>query len=281
MNEKHNDINPYAKGVKSDESFKNEAIAKTTKSGVVLKIAISAIIVLCLAFSTVIALKIIRNNRKHQTTPLESDGKYVYSKTSDGTGYELRGYVAKDDGSFVLPFSHYPLGQIPEPIDQSEVLTLPSEFNNLPVTEINYGVFLRHMTVTEIVLPQNIKKITGSAFNDCYSIKKISFPKSIEKISASAFELCHDIENISVEEGCENYTSEGNCLIETKTGDLILGCTRSVIPGGGKVKNINGHAFSRRKGLESIVIPEGVTSIDDFAFDGCSDLKKSFRCRTL
>ena len=274
MNEKTgtDGFNPYAKGTPNGESPENKNGGKKNKNSVVSKIVIAVTILLCLVLSTFFAVKIIKNNQT-QKPSLESDGKYVYLKTDDGLGYELRGYVAKDDGSFVLPYTNYPFGKIPEPIDQSEVLVLPSEFNNLPVTEINYGVFRNHMSVTEIVLPKNLKIINYNAFKDCYAIKTVNFPKSVEKVLPSAFELCPNIESITVENGGEYYFSENNCLIETKTGALVLGCKNSVIPSGGKVKTISSYAFSRRKGLESIVIPEGVTAIEDYAFNECSDLK--------
>ena len=71
----------------------------------------------------------------------------------------------------------------------------------------------------------------------------------------------------------EEYRGIGNCLIETRSKTLLLGCENSVIPGDGSVEIIGEWAFYKCGGLTGIVIPEGIKEIQWSAFGDCSNLK--------
>ena len=68
------------------------------------------------------------------------------------------------------------------------------------------------------------------------------------------------------------YRSQGNCLIETATKTLVVGCKNSIIPNDGSVVHINDCAFYNCIGLMSLTIPDIVISVGDFAFYGCGKL---------
>ena len=77
---------------------------------------------------------------------------------------------------------------------------------------------------------------------------------------------------ITVESGNPAYHSAGNCLIETATKTLVLGCDFSSIPTDGSVTSIGDYAFANCIWLKSIAIPNGVTRIGAYAFVGCTGL---------
>jgi hypothetical protein len=95
------------------------------------------------------------------------------------------------------------------------------------------------------------------------------FPKSAEDIDRLAFRGCKNISSITVEEGNAKYHSAGNCLIETATKTLVIGCKTSVIPSDGSVTVIGSYAFERVD-IKSIVLPEGITEIQVRAFSDSS-----------
>ena len=68
------------------------------------------------------------------------------------------------------------------------------------------------------------------------------------------------------------FHSAGNCLIQTESKTLILGCQNSVIPDDGSVTSIGSNAFYNCSGLTRITIPDSVTSIGDHAFYNCDGL---------
>ncbi len=83
-----------------------------------------------------------------------------------------------------------------------------------------------------------------------------------------------NIETIEVEEGNPFYHSAGNCLIETQTKTLVLGCKNSVIPDDGNVTKIGKYAFNGCQELNYIAIPNCVTELGymSFAYTGLKEV---------
>ncbi|MBQ8339859.1 MAG: leucine-rich repeat protein [Clostridia bacterium] len=129
-------------------------------------------------------------------------------------------------------------------------------------------------TDTELRIPcvYNGKPVTAigsTAFHGCENLISIIIPESVIHIYDQAFRDCSRLETVIVANGNPNYHSAGNCLIETASKALILGCNNSVIPTDGSVTSIGDCAYMRRS-LGSLIIPDSVTSIGYNAFRGCS-----------
>ena len=140
------------------------------------------------------------------------------------------------------------------------------------VTSIGDDVFKGCSGLTTMTIPNSVTSIGNSAFSDCTGLTSVTIPDSVTSIGDYAFSGCIGLTSIIVYEGNTKYHSAGNCLIETATKTLILGCETSVIPTDGSVTNIGDSAFDGCKGLTSITIPISVTSIGDYAFRNCSGL---------
>ena len=141
------------------------------------------------------------------------------------------------------------------------------------VTSIGRFAYSGCRLLSSITIPEGAISIGDYAFYNCISLASISIPDSVTSIGSNAFEgCCGSLESIVVEDGNKVYHSEGNCLIETDSKTLIVGCKNSVIPSDGSVTRIGDYAFARCNSLTSIVIPEGVTSIGKYAFWYCSSL---------
>ena len=125
-----------------------------------------------------------------------------------------------------------------------------------------------------LVLPEGVE-ILENAFGNCTELKSVSLPSTLTKIGNSygvpPFSGCHSLESIEIAEGNEVYASDGNCIMRKADNTLVLGLKASKIPS--YTEHIGNHAF-RDSGAESIALPEGVTSIGNFAFDDNDRLKE-------
>ena len=141
---------------------------------------------------------------------------------------------------------------------------------NSQLTSIGESGFYNCFSLTDIVIPEGVTTLGDSVFEYCTSLASINIPKSLEHFSRGMVEYCYNLQSITVAAGNAKYHGEGNCVIETATGTLILGCKNSIIPAEG-VQYIGNGAF-KNSGVTSIVIPASVTLLDWNAFENCKDL---------
>ncbi len=125
--------------------------------------------------------------------------------------------------------------------------------------------------VTNINLPDNIVEIGQYAFNGI-QVRSIYIPKSLEELGENAFSH-QNCTSLKVDSNNKLYDSRDNCnaIIETWSNRLILGCVNTVIPDG--VETIGEYAFNGCTNLVSIVIPASVKRIQCGAFFNCIGLK--------
>ena len=125
-----------------------------------------------------------------------------------------------------------------------------------------------------LVLPEGVE-ILENAFKNCTELKSVSLPSTLTKIGnyvgTPPFSGCHNLESIEIAAGNEVYASDGNCIMRKADNTLVLGLKASKIPS--YTEHIGNYAF-RDSGAESIALPEGVTSIGDYAFAHNDRLKE-------
>lgn len=78
--------------------------------------------------------------------------------------------------------------------------------------------------------------------------------------------MCKNLKSLSVASGNKTYFSKGNCIINSKTKELVAGCKNSVIPSDKGITSIAGLAFEGRLGLKSVKLPSKLKTVKVSAF---------------
>lgn len=163
------------------------------------------------------------------------------------------------------------------------------------VTSLKDFVFYGCSSLTSITIPEGLTSIGSSAFESCSSLTSIAILAGVTSIGESAFKDCIKLNTIycyknSTADKYTDYPSIAKKVylddatttafnFNSSTGTITgySGSEKVVnIPsniGGIYVKAIGENAFKNNTDIETVIIPEGVSSIEDFAFYKCTGLK--------
>lgn len=149
-------------------------------------------------------------------------------------------------------------------------VTLPA---SLPI--INNQTFADCSALVSVSIPDGVTSIGRSAFSGCSSLTDIIIPNNVTSIGRGAFGDCSSLLEITVTEGNSNYSSADGVLFNKNQTVLIRypeGKTAAYsIPEG--VTNIEDNAFNGSIGLTSVTIPASVASVgNNDMFGNCSNL---------
>ncbi|MCF7675704.1 MAG: leucine-rich repeat domain-containing protein, partial [Akkermansiaceae bacterium] len=142
------------------------------------------------------------------------------------------------------------------------------------VTTLGDWAFFHCDGLTRITLPQRVDSIGSYAFEGCRRLTTFTIPASVTRIETGAWDGCTALTAILVDTGNTAYSSRDGVLFDASFTILLrypIGLSGSyVIPGG--VSTIADHAFQNCKQLTTLTIPDGVTMIGDSAFQNCTAL---------
>ena len=155
------------------------------------------------------------------------------------------------------------------PVGKTGSYTIPNS-----VTTIGYKAFQCCTSLTSVTIPNSVTRIGAYAFQCCTSLTSVTIPYSVTTIGALAFDNCTRLTAITVDTGNSVYSSVAGVLFNKSQTTLIqcpVGKAGSyTIPNG--VTTIGNYAFSSCTSLTSVTIPSSVTTIGDLAFDNCTML---------
>ena len=139
------------------------------------------------------------------------------------------------------------------------------------ITIIGDNAYRSCDNITSITFPNSLTSIGTWAFINCYAIQSIHIPANVSSISRS-FEGCYGLVSITVDSNNVKYNdgNGGNCIIETATNKLIIGCNYTTIPN--SVVALGDFAFSSCT-FTSITLPSSLTTIGQNVFASCQNLE--------
>jgi hypothetical protein len=152
-----------------------------------------------------------------------------------------------------------------------ESIELPDTLTTIASdTSLSSGVFENCSSLTSITLPEGFTSIGYRAFYNCTALKSITLPSTLTSIyepsySPGVFENCTALESIDLS-ACSSLAGIG---YRTFTGCTSLESVR--LPD--NLTSIGVSIFSGCTSLTSIDLPDNLTSIGVKAFSGCTSLE--------
>ena len=188
-------------------------------------------------------------------------GDLYYNITSNSSPYTVE--VTYENWFMEDNYSNLTTVTIPE--------TVTYNGNTYHVTNIGAEAFWACESFTSITIGNGITSIDTYDFYTCSSLASITIGNGVTNIANGALSL-PSITSIVVAEGNTIYDSRDSCnaIIETATNSLIAGCQNTIIPN--SVTSLGNYAFQGCSSLTSITIPNSVTTLGNYAFEGCTSL---------
>lgn len=208
----------------------------------------------------------------------ETEGIYTYS-VSNGMA-TITDCSSSASGEIVIPntLGGYPVETIGDSAfsycTRLTGVTIPDS-----VTTVGNSAFSACRSVTNITIGNRVTTIGDSAFSGCEKLTSITIPSSVKTIGDSAFSNCIGLVKVnitSIEAWCniDFYISSSNPLSRAKKlylNDELV--TNLIIPD--SVTTINDYAFYNCTSLTSVTMSNSVTTINDYAFYYCTELKNA------
>ncbi len=145
------------------------------------------------------------------------------------------------------------------------------------VTSVANDVFRNFSGLTSVTFPNSVKSIASSAFSGCSGLTSVTIPSSVTSIGGSAFSGCKSLNSVYISDlsawcGILFSNSESNPLYfahhlylnDEEVKDLIIPEDRT---------SVNSYAFIGCSGLTSVTIHTKVNYIRSQAFANCIELK--------
>ena len=141
------------------------------------------------------------------------------------------------------------------------------------VTSIGERAFSGCSGLTSVTIPTGVTSIGSGAFYGCSGLTSVTIPTGVTSIGGSAFNGCSSLTSINVASNNTHYSSIDGVLYN-HVQDTLIQCpgakTSITIPN--SVTSIEDWAFYGCSSLTSVTIGNSVTYIGRSAFDGCSGL---------
>ena len=130
--------------------------------------------------------------------------------------------------------------------------------------------------VTDLVVPDGVTRIKYSAFYGCTSLTSVSFPNSLTEIGKYAFHGCTGLTTLDIPNSItrlEQWSFDGCPNLKTvNIHDMAAWCNIHFMGREANPLSYIHNLSLNGENVTNLVIPEGVTSINHYAFSGCNGI---------
>ncbi len=190
-----------------------------------------------------------------------NDDGFEYIKVDEGSAIEIVGYKGSE-----------------------KEVKVPKKINNLTVITIGAGAFEGNETVEVVDLHGEITVIRENAFKGCTSLVEVDSIDALETIGDSAFEGCTSLKSFTIPDSVvfvpARCFADCTSLEEVDVHKNLKGVEKDAFTGSAweNAKEDGPLAlgrimYSHKGAVKDVVIPEGVSIIEDYAFLECKDIE--------
>lgn len=140
-----------------------------------------------------------------------------------------------------------------------------------------HHLYLNGQEITDLIIPDGVTSINAGAFSDCIGLTSVTIPKSVTSIGKDAFLDCDGLTAVHI----TDLAAWCNIAFCTTSGylnhhDMTMGEAgydeeRWYVQHAQPLGYAH-HLYLNGQEVKDLVIPDGVTSIADYTFYGCSGL---------
>ncbi|MDD6032905.1 MAG: leucine-rich repeat domain-containing protein, partial [Oscillospiraceae bacterium] len=149
------------------------------------------------------------------------------------------------------------------------------------VTHIQSAAFEKAASLRSVILPEGVVSIGDHAFKDCVNLCTVVLPDSLEEIGDRAFCGCKSLRSVTIPAGvsrvgqhafarCTSLTSISFPEDAWVDRDVIFRCAGLADEKGFVM--FRGHLSSYVGTDTHVVLPDGVRSVNPFAFESCPQI---------
>ncbi|MBR3979904.1 MAG: leucine-rich repeat protein [Bacteroidales bacterium] len=208
---------------------------------------------------------------------VSSSGLYI---TKDGIRYRISNSKEVNVASS-YHYEYYNDYSYSSISDYSGDIAIPASItagNTFAVITIEKEAFYNSKGLTSITIPNSVTNIGKDAFYGCNKLTSVTLNGDVD-VSEARLSIVKDgvtysvLSNNSVAlQGYGHYSTDDDWIMNENAGEFII--PTSIVAGNTfMVRRIGEESFYECK-LTSVVIPESVTNIEDYAFYGCTKLTK-------
>lgn len=139
-------------------------------------------------------------------------------------------------------------------IDLSKCAALDSIYNQ---------AFQGCKSLETVILPQGLKGLGVSAFQECNKLKYLTLSSALDTIHAKTFYNCDSLRTVIIPEGVKRINTEAFCSCDSLT-TLTLPST---------LRELGTDVFAEAGLLTKVIIPEGITILPSGTFRSCKKLE--------